>query len=96
MNATDWRTIPGRLQAAGLSVCYERISYAPANPLWRATAQCEGRAWTALGRDLEAALLGLEEQTREAVAERHTALPLEWAQPAATESPVMIWQCGVN
>ena len=37
---SDWMTIPGKLQAAGFTVCYERISYAASNPLWRSLATC--------------------------------------------------------
>jgi hypothetical protein len=67
MSANQWEAIPGRLKAAGFSVRYERVSYSPENPLWRAHADRNGREWNTLGRDLETALVELETQTRETV-----------------------------
>lgn len=96
MNGADWMDIPGTLQAAGFSVCYDRISYAPSNPLWRAKAVRDGRTWTALGRDLKSTLVELEGQTREAHGDWRATLSNERPQPIATESPVMVWQCGYD
>ena len=63
MSDTDWKSIPGRLQAAGFTVHYDRISYAPSNPLWRANAHRDGHSLSSLGKDLETALVSLEKQT---------------------------------
>lgn len=63
MNEADWNAIPARLQAAGFTVHYDRISYAPSDPLWRANARREGRLWSTLGKDLKTALVALDEQT---------------------------------
>jgi hypothetical protein len=65
MNTTDWNAIPLKLKAAGFTVFYERISYAPENPLWRAHAQRDGQEWSALGRNLETALVELDKQAQE-------------------------------
>ena len=67
MNATEWTAIPTKLQNAGFTVSYSRISYAPENPLWRANAQRGEKTWNALGRDLESALVELEKQTQERI-----------------------------
>ena len=88
----DWMAIPGKLQAAGFSVCYERISYAASNPLWRARADRDGRSWSALGRDLETALAELEEQIREIVADWRATLSQERSPAVIAENPVMVWQ----
>jgi hypothetical protein len=65
MNTTDWTSIPLKLKAAGFTVSYDRISYEPTNPLWRAKAQRDDQEWTTLERDLESALTALERQTQE-------------------------------
>ena len=66
--ADDWQAITAKLHQAGFTVFYERISYEPSNPLWRAKAERDGQVWNGLGKDLETALGKLEEQTNEAVA----------------------------
>ena len=88
----DWMTIPAKLQDAGFTVCYERISYAASNPLWRATAHRDRRVWIALGKDLETALAELEAQTEQTVANWRATSLLERAQALIPESPVMAWQ----
>lgn len=65
MNA--WMSIPANLRGVGFTVCYERISYTPSNPLWRATAHRDRRTWIALGKDLESALVELEAHTQQTV-----------------------------
>ena len=66
MKATeDWQAIWAKLHEAGFTVFYERISYEPENPRWRAKAQRDGHVWTGLGKDLESALVELEQQTHE-------------------------------
>ena len=92
----DWMTIPGKLQAAGFNVCYERISYALSNPLWRAKADRDGRTWSALGRDLEAALVELESQTNGAMSDWRATLSQEHPRPIPEESPLPVWQHGGN
>ena len=88
----DWMSIPAKLQDAGFTVCYERISYAASSPLWRATAHRDKRSWIALGKDLETALVELQAQTQQAVANWRAALSLERAKSLILESPVMAWQ----
>lgn len=90
MNA--WMSIPAKLRGVGFTVCYERISYAPSNPLWRATAHRDRRTWIALGKDLATALVELEAQTGEAVANRRAALSVKRAPSLLRETPVMAWQ----
>jgi hypothetical protein len=87
MNDADWKAIPGRLQAAGFTVYYDRISYAPSNPLWRANAHREGRSWSTLGKDLESALVALEGHTAESAGDWREALLHAHADPVAAESP---------
>ena len=65
MNATEWTAIPTKLQEAGFTVSYCRISYSSESPLWRASAQRGEKKWTALGADLETTLVELEKQTQE-------------------------------
>lgn len=67
--ADDWQAITAKLHQAGFTVFYERISYEPSNPLWRAKALRNGQVWNGSGKDLETALGELEEQTNEAVAD---------------------------
>jgi hypothetical protein len=79
MTETDWMGITASLNAAGFSVSYERISYEPDQPLWRATAVYAGRQWSSVAPDLETALVELEKQTRESPVD-----PLESSEsPAA-------------
>ncbi len=66
MSNPDWTDIPGRIESAGFSVCYGRISYDPDRPLWSAKACRDGREWSTLGESLGAAFLELEKHTREA------------------------------
>jgi hypothetical protein len=89
---SGWMAIPAKLKDAGFTVCYERMSYEASNPLWRATAHRDGRTWSALGRDLETALLELETQTGQAVANGRKTSSLERTQSLISESPVMAWQ----
>lgn len=63
MNGPDWKSIPASLRDAGFTLFYERISYDHWNPLWRARAQRAGQEWSSVGRDLETALLKLQQQT---------------------------------
>ena len=86
-----WMAIPAKLTDAGFTVCYERMSYEAANPLWRATAHRDRRAWTDMGKDLETALLELETQIGQAVANRRKTSSLERAQSLISECPVMAW-----
>jgi hypothetical protein len=89
---SGWMTIPAKLKDAGFTVCYERMSYEASNPLWRATAHRDGRTWSAMGKDLETALLELETQTGQAVANGRKTSSLERTQSLISESPVMAWQ----
>ena len=68
MIEADWKSIPGRLQVAGFTVFYERISYETTTPLWRAHAHRDGHEWNGLGKDLETALVTLEGHTHKVVA----------------------------
>jgi hypothetical protein len=63
MNTNDWTEVPLKLKASGFTVHYERISYDPANPLWRAKALRGEQEWNTLGRDLKSALVALDTQT---------------------------------
>jgi len=63
MNTTPWSSIPSKLTAEGFSVRYDRVSYEPGRPLWRATACRGGRQWSTCGKDLPTALEELEKQT---------------------------------
>ena len=64
-NTNEWTVIEKNFKAAGFTVSYECISDDPTNPLWRANAVRFGKEWSALGKSLEAAIVGLEEQTQE-------------------------------
>ena len=75
MNETGWMTIPVKLREAGFAVFYNRISYSSSDPLWRASATRSGREWNGLGRDLEAALVELEDQTKDAVKDWRARMP---------------------
>jgi hypothetical protein len=88
MNANDWQMIPGQLKGKGFTVLYERVSYAPENPLWRARASRNGQEWNTLGRDLEAALVELERQTNESVPDWRGVIAFETSGDALTKSPV--------
>jgi hypothetical protein len=87
MNETDWQHIPCRLKEAGFDVFYERISYDPGNPLWRAHANGNGREWSSMGRDLETALVELEKQTQGPVSNWREIRPLERANATAARHP---------
>ena len=65
MNEMALMSIPEKLRAAGFAVFFARICYEPGNPVWRANASREGREWRGMGIDLAAALLVLDELTRE-------------------------------
>ena len=66
MNETSWKTVPGKLEAEGFSVSFDRISYDPARPLWCARASREGRQWSTVGENLGAAIIELAKQTQHA------------------------------
>ncbi|MEO6741458.1 MAG: hypothetical protein ABIP20_14505 [Chthoniobacteraceae bacterium] len=88
MNATDWTAIPGRLKDAGFTLCYERISYDPARPLWSAKASRDGRHWCCLGGDLGAAFVELERQmTEDAV---------DWREVILRERPLADCTVGIT
>ena len=80
--------IPIRLKAAGFAVAYKRISYESGNPLWRANAHRDGRTWSSLGRDLEAALNELETQTQQSPVDWREAISLEKQKLTDVESLV--------
>lgn len=77
MSKTDWKTIPGKLNAAGFTVCYDRISYDLKNPVWRANAKRGGKEWSCLGGDLETALVELERQIQESAPDWHEIASVE-------------------
>jgi hypothetical protein len=74
MNDDDAETIRERLNAAGFVVLCKRISDAPGNSLWRASAIRGGREWSTLGRDTAATLLNLEKHLRETDMDRCGAM----------------------
>ena len=67
MSEPQWSVIPTKLKAKGFSVFYDRVSYAPEHPLWCAKANRNGRQWSTFGKNLPAALIELERQTKEEV-----------------------------
>jgi hypothetical protein len=69
MNPSDWSEIPAKLKAKGFSVFYDRVSYEPERPLWRAKANRDGRQWSTLGENLGTALVKLERETENASAD---------------------------
>ena len=75
MNETGWMTIPVKLREAGFAVFYNRISYSSTDPLWRASASRGGHEWNGVGRDLETALVELEELTKDAVKDWRARMP---------------------
>ena len=82
MSEADWSAIPGRLRDAGFAVCYDRVSYEPARPLWCAKASRDGREWITVGKNLCAAFQELERQTHDSAGDWRGILAHEAREPA--------------
>lgn len=87
MSETEWRAVYERLKTAGFKVSYERVSYTPENPLWRATARRDGREWITLGKRLGEALQEVEKETKESVADWRAIIVNELTAATIPEDP---------